>query len=59
MSVRAVLLDAKKAVGVVSAIEAAAVGYGLLDGATAGYVTAGLGAVSGAIVYLLRNVPKK
>ena len=58
MNVRAVLLDAKKAVGCFTTIEATAVGLGLMDNATAGYVTAVLGAVSTALVYVLRNIEK-
>ncbi len=55
MKLATILTDAKKAVGALTTIEATAVGLGVLDNADAGYVTAVLGAVTAAVVYLLDN----
>lgn len=51
------LKDSKKALGAFGILEGQAVALGLLDNATAGYVTAGIGAVTAGVVYALRNIP--
>jgi hypothetical protein len=58
MNLKAVLLDAKKAVGAAITIEGTAVTLGLIDKPTDAFITAVLGAVVTAIVYLLDNVPQ-
>lgn len=55
MTLREFLADAKKAVAVATTLESAAVALGLLDNAQAGYITAGLGALSTAVTYFTRN----
>ena len=57
MTLKEFLVDAKKAVAALGTVEAAAVALGVLDNATAGYVTAGLGAVTAVIVWVTENVP--
>lgn len=47
--------EVKKALGALGVMEAAAVGYGLIDSATAGLITAALGVATSGVVYLLRN----
>ena len=47
--------EVKKALGALTVMESAAVGYGLIDSATAGLVTAALGVATAGVVYLLDN----
>jgi hypothetical protein len=53
------LPEVRKALGALGVMEAAAVGYGLIDSATAGFITAGLGVATAGVVWLLNNEKPK
>jgi hypothetical protein len=50
------IADAQKAVACAGSFAGLAIGLGLCDDATAGYVTTGIGALATTLVYLARNV---
>lgn len=58
-SLKVVLLDAKKAVAAATTIEGTAVTLGLLNHGQDAVITAILGAVTTALVYIFGNVPKQ
>lgn len=53
-----VLADAKKALGALGVMTTAAVGFGLLDSATAGLVLGGIGVLTTGVVWVLDNDSK-
>lgn len=56
MTLREFVNDARKAVGVLTVSESAAVTFGLLGGHTAALVSGVLGVLNAAVTYSLRNV---
>lgn len=58
MTLRQFIGYAKKAIAVGTTLEGAAVALGFLTTAQEGAVTAALGAVSAALVYVVGNLPK-
>lgn len=55
MTFKAFLSDARKALVAAGTVEAGAVALGLLDNAEAGYITAVLGALTSALVWVTKN----
>lgn len=50
--------EIKKTLGALGVMEVSAVGFGLIDSATAGLMTAVLGVATAGVVYLLNNEKK-
>lgn len=55
MTPRQILLDSKKALGAAAVMVTSAVGFGLVDSATAGIATGVIGVATVGVVYLLKN----